>query len=568
MLGTRAIIEVLKSEGVDLVFGYPGGQIIPLFDEFHDERDVRLILPRHEQAGAHAADGYARATGKPGVMIATSGPGATNLATAIANAHLDSIPMVAITGQVPSHLIGNDAFQEVDVVGITRSISKHNYLVNSPDELTFMLKAAFHIARSGRPGPVVVDIPSNVQRAEISQAIPASVDIPSYQPNYEGNPRQIERIARMINAAARPVFYAGGGVVSSEASDCLRQAAERAGIPVTCTLMALGAIPFDNRLSLGMPGMHGTLAANRAIMDSDLLIAAGARFDDRVTGNADAFAPKARIIHIDIDPTSVSKNVRVDLPVIGGADRILRDLAPQLEPTDRREWLARIAAWKSETVPPPAGSPLTAERVIAEMARLSRDRDPVMVTDVGQHQMWAALNWEHRRPRRFISSGGLGAMGFGLPAAVGAQLGLPNSLVFCVSGDGGIQMNIQELSTVARLNLPIKIVIINNGCLGMVRQWQELFWKRRYSHSDLSDNPDFVRIAEAYGIKALALRRDEETTPVLEETLSHPGPVLVDAHIGREDNVYPMVPPGEALDWVIDGRRRKPDGEQRHDQQP
>ncbi|MDR3077623.1 MAG: biosynthetic-type acetolactate synthase large subunit [Planctomycetota bacterium] len=554
MLGTRAIIEVLKSEGVDLAFGYPGGQVIPLFDEFHDEKEVRLILPRHEQAGAHAADGYARVTGRPGVVIATSGPGATNLTTGIANAHLDSIPLVAITGQVSSHLIGNDAFQEVDVVGITRSISKHNYLVKSPDELPFMLKAAFHIARSGRPGPVVVDIPSDIQRAEIRQSIPERVDIPSYQPNYEGNPRQIERIARMINAAARPLFYVGGGVVSAGAADYLRQAAERAGIPVTCTLMALGTVRHDSPLSLGMPGMHGTLAANRAIMDADLLIAAGARFDDRVTGKTAAFAPKARIIHIDIDPTSVSKNVRVDLPVIGGADRILRDLAPQLEPVDRREWLARVAAWKAETVPPPAGSPLPAERVVAEMARLSRDRDPALVTDVGQHQMWCALNWEHRKPRRFVSSGGLGAMGFGLPAAVGAQLGLPDSLVFCVSGDGGIQMNIQELATVARLNLPVKIVVMNNGCLGMVRQWQELFWKRRYSHSDLSDNPDFGRIAEAYGIRALAIRREEEITPTLEEAIRHPGPVLVDAHIGREDNVYPMVPPGEALDWIIDGR--------------
>lgn len=552
MLGTRVILEALKSEGVDLVFGYPGGQIIPLFDAFHDEKEIRLILPRHEQGGAHAADGYARVTGKVGVVIATSGPGATNLVTGIANAHLDSIPMVAITGQVPTHLIGNDAFQEVDVVGITRSVSKHNYLVSSPADLPFMLKAAFHIARTGRPGPVVVDIPSNIQKAEISEPIPERVDIPSYQPNYDGNPRQIERIAKMINEAERPLFYVGGGVVGSDASGFLRRAAGTACIPVTTTLMALGAFSCDSPLFLGMPGMHGTVCANRAIMECDLLIAVGARFDDRVTGRLDAFAPRARVIHIDIDPTSVSKNVRVDLPVIGCARNILEQLLPRLEERSRPEWLARIDSWKGEG-PPPGDEGLPPARIIREMATLGRDRDPILVTDVGQHQMWAALHWLHREPRNWVTSGGLGTMGFGLPAAIGAQLGRPDSLVFCLAGDGGIQMNIQELATVRRLNLPIKIVVMNNGFLGMVRQWQEMFWEKRYSHTNLSDNPDFCAIARAYDIKAMVIDCEGEIVPVLEEAIRHPGPVLIDAHIPREANVYPMVPAGEALDRIITG---------------
>ncbi len=551
MLGTKVIMEILKSENVDLVFAYPGGQVIPLFDAFYDEKDIRFVLPRHEQGGVHAADGYARATGKVGVVVATSGPGATNLVTGIANAHLDSIPMVAITGQVPSHLIGNDAFQEVDVVGITRSISKHNYLVKDPEDLPFMLKAAFHIAKSGRPGPVVVDIPSSVQRADIARAIPDSIDIPSYQPNYDGNPRQIERVAALINASQRPVLYAGGGVISADASDLLRRVAEAANIPVTTTLMGLGAFPTDHPLSLGMLGMHGTVYANRAVMQSDLLIAVGARFDDRVTGKLEAFAPNAKIVHFDIDPTSVSKNVVVDMPVIGCVGNILGQLLPRLDMRDRAEWLERLEAVKREYPLNHAAAGLTPQRVIREMARLSRDRDPIMVTDVGQHQMWTALYWEHRAPRRFISSGGLGTMGFGLPAALGAQLGRTDALVFCVCGDGSVQMNIQELATIRRLGLPVKIIVFNNGYLGMVRQWQEIFWDKRYSQTDISDNPDFRRIARAYDIVDLGIDRPEDIVPVLEEAVNAPGPVLVDVKIEREANVYPMVPAGEALDNMI-----------------
>ncbi|MCC8180457.1 MAG: biosynthetic-type acetolactate synthase large subunit, partial [Planctomycetes bacterium] len=462
-----------------------------------------------------------------------------------------SIPLVAITGQVPAGMIGNDAFQEVDVVGITRSISKHNFLVKKPQDLPFMLKAAFHIAKTGRPGPVVVDIPSDIQKAEITAPIPESIHIPSYQPNYEGNPRQIERIANMINESERPVLYVGGGVISSDASEYVRLSAEKANLPVTPTLMGLGAFPYDSPLSLGMLGMHGTFYANKAVMSCDLLIAVGARFDDRVTGKVAAFAPHAKVIHIDIDPTSVSKNVKVDLPVIGSAKNILPELFQKLERRERDSWLAQIESWKQQAPLNYTNPGLTPQHIIREMARLSRDRDPILVTDVGQHQMWSALYWEHRKPRHWVSSGGLGTMGFGLPAAMGAQLGKPDNLVFCVSGDGGIQMNIQELSTIRRLDLPVKIVVINNGYLGMVRQWQQLFWDKRYSHTDLSDNPDFVRIAEAYDIKALRIDAPEKIVPVLQEAIETDGPVLVDARIERETNVYPMVPAGEALDNII-----------------
>ena len=553
MKGTRAIIEVLKSEGVDLIFGYPGGQIIPFFDEMHGEKEIRLILPRHEQGGVHAAEGYARVTGKVGVVVATSGPGATNLVTGIADAHLDSTPLVAITGQVVTPLIGNDAFQEVDVVGITRSISKHNYLVSNPKELPFMLKAAFHIARTGRPGPVVVDIPSDIQRSEIAAPIPDRIDLPGYQPTYEGNPRQIERIAQMINASERPLFYVGGGVVESDASGDLLEAARKVNIPVTTTLMGLGCVPSDDPLSLGMLGMHGTAYANRAVMACDLLIAVGARFDDRITGKIAAFAPRAKIIHIDIDPTSVAKNVRVDLPVIGSAKNILGQMLPKLEPRQRAEWFEQIRAWKESSpldVPEYPGS-VAPQRILRTIDRLTRDRDTILCTDVGQHQMWSALYWNHRRPRNWVSSGGLGTMGFGLPAAIGAQLGRPASLVVCIAGDGGIQMNIQELATVARLDLPVKIFVMNNGFLGMVRQWQQLFWGRRYSHTDISDNPDFIRVAEAYGIKALALQHGDDQEAVIGAAVKHPGPVLVDVRIEREANVYPMVPAGEPLDNII-----------------
>ncbi|MCD8141093.1 MAG: biosynthetic-type acetolactate synthase large subunit [Planctomycetaceae bacterium] len=550
MLGTQAILEVLKSEGVDLVFAYPGGQVIPLFDAFHDETSIRLILPRHEQGGAHAADGYARATGKVGVVIATSGPGATNLVTGIANAYLDSVPMVAITGQVAANLIGNDAFQEVDFVGITKSITKKNYLVTDPQQLPAILKEAFHVARSGKPGPVVVDVPSSVQRAEVTAPIPASVPA-TPAATQAVDPDLAKRVAELVNASSRPLLYAGGGVISAGAADVLRQVAESSSLPVATTLMGLGSFPSDHAQNVGMVGMHGTYYANHAVMNCDLLLAVGVRFNDRVTGKLETFAPHATVIHVDIDPATLSRTVAVDVSVVGDVKAVLENVLPGLEKRDRSAWLGQINAWRNELTIEDAGPGLTPQFVLKEMARLSEDRDTVMVTDVGQHQMWTAQYWRHRRPRRFLSSGGLGTMGFGLPAAMGAQLGCPDSLVVCVSGDGGIQMNIQELATVQRLNLPVKIIILNNGYLGMVRQWQDILWNKRYAHTDISDNPDFLHIARAYGVKDFSITREDEAASVLEAAFAHQGPVVVDVRIEREINVLPMVPGGESLDNMI-----------------
>ncbi len=550
MLGTQAILEVLKSEGVDLVFAYPGGQVIPLFDAFHDETSIRLILPRHEQGGAHAADGYARATGKVGVVIATSGPGATNLVTGIANAYLDSVPMVAITGQVAADLIGNDAFQEVDFVGITKSITKKNYLVTDPQQLPAILKEAFHVARSGKPGPVVVDVPSSIQRAEVTAPIPTSVPAAATEtPAVDSD--LAKRVADLVNASSRPLLYAGGGVISAGTADVLRQVAETASLPVATTLMGLGSFPSDHPQNVGMVGMHGTYYANRAVMNCDLLLAVGVRFNDRVTGKLETFAPHATVVHVDIDPATMSRTVAVDVSVVGDVREVLEKVLPTLEERDRSAWLGQIDMWRSELTIEDAGPGLTPGFILGEMAKLSEDRDTVMVTDVGQHQMWTAQYWRHRAPRRFLSSGGLGTMGFGLPAAMGAQLGCPDSLVVCVSGDGGIQMNIQELATVQRLNLPVKIVILNNGYLGMVRQWQDILWNKRYAHTDISDNPDFLHIARAYGVKDFSITREDEAASVLEAAFKHPGPVVVDVRIEREINVLPMVPGGESLDNMI-----------------
>ena len=488
--GAHILMEVLKSEGVDVVFGIPGGVVLPILDAFADVQQPRFLLTRHEQGAGHAADGYARATGRVGVCLATSGPGATNLVTAIATANFDSVPMVAITGQVKTFLIGNDAFQEADITGITRPITKHSYLVRDVTKLGECLRAAFHIARTGRPGPVLVDIPADVAGAMTDADIPEKAELPGYKPVYKGNRRQIKRAAEAINAAERPILYVGGGVIISGASDAVRQLATRCSIPVTTTLLGLGAFPEDHPLALKMLGMHGTAYANYAIQESDLLIAVGARFDDRITGDIKKFAPHAKVIHMDIDPSSISKNIRVDIPVVGDARDILEGLIELCQPRDRSAWLDKIGQWKAKHPLVYKSDGLKPQYVIEQICEASGGK-AIICTEVGQNQMWAAQWYTHRYPRHFISSGGLGTMGYGFPAAIGAQVGCPDALVVDIAGDGSIQMNIQELATAVQNKLPVKVCILNNGYLGMVRQWQELFYKRRYSGSTLDGNPDF-----------------------------------------------------------------------------
>ena len=553
MKGTKLFVEALRNEGVDTVFGYPGGALIPLFDELVDAEDINFILPRHEQAGAHAADGYARATGKPGVVIATSGPGATNLVTGIANAHMDSIPMVAFTGQVKTHLIGNDAFQEVDVTGITRSICKHNYLIKNPEEMPHIIREAFHLATTGRPGPVVIDLPVNITTADIKTPVQKDVDLPGYSPKVKGNPHQIEKAAKAINEAKAPLLYIGGGIISSGAEDKVLELAEKGNIPVTSTLMGLGAFPDTHPLSLKMLGMHGTAYANYATSNCDVLIAIGSRFDDRVTGKLDEFASKATIIHLDIDPTSVSKNVPVDIPIVGDANTVLGELINEIKENARSDWLKQINEWKEKHPLSYNNEGLRPQYIIEKLYELTKDVKTIISTEVGQHQMWTALFYKFIKSRTLVTSGGLGTMGFGLPAAIGAQVGKPDHLVVNIAGDGSIQMNIQELVTLRNYNLPVKTLILNNGYLGMVRQWQQLFFNKKYAFTDLNNNPDFVDIANAYGIKGIRLEKKEDTERVLKEMIEHEGPVLVDARVEREENVFPMVPAGEAIDRMIGG---------------
>ncbi len=553
MKGTKLFVEALRNEGVDTVFGYPGGALIPLFDELVDAKDINFILPRHEQAGAHGADGYARVTGKPGVVIATSGPGATNLVTGIANAHMDSIPMVAFTGQVKTNLIGNDAFQEVDITGITRSICKHNYLIKNAEEMPHIIREAFHLATTGRPGPVVVDLPVNITTADIKTPVQDSVDLPGYNPKLKGNPHQIEKAAKLINEAKAPLLYIGGGIVASKAEDKVLKLAEKGNIPVTSTLMGLGAFPDTHPLSLKMLGMHGTAYANYATSNCDVLIAVGSRFDDRVTGKLDEFATKAKIIHIDIDPTSVSKNVPVDVPIVGDANIVLSDLIDHVTESPRSQWLAQIAEWKQKHPLKYSEDGLMPQYIIEKLYDMTQDRKTIIATEVGQHQMWTALFYKFTKSRTLVTSGGLGTMGFGLPAAMGAQVGKPDHLVVNIAGDGSIQMNIQELITLKNYHLPVKILILNNGYLGMVRQWQQLFFNEKYAFTDLNNNPDFVKIAGAYGIKGIRLEKKEDTEKVLKEMIDFAGPVLVDARVKRDENVFPMVPAGEAIDRMIGG---------------
>ncbi len=552
MKGAQILVESLLKEKVEVIFGYPGGAVLPIFDCLY-EAPLRFILTRHEQAAAHAADGYARATGKVGVCIATSGPGATNLTTGIATAYMDSIPIIALSGQVKTFLIGNDAFQEADVTGITRPITKHNYLVKEVKDLARIIREAFHIASTGRPGPVLIDIPVDVQQQDTEFVWPHQIHIRGYRPTYFGHPGQIKRATRLIAQAKKPVIYAGGGIITSGAHQELKELAERLQAPVALTLMGLGGFPGDHPLSLGMLGMHGTAYANHAIMEADLIIAVGARFDDRVTGRLDAFAPYARIIHIDIDPASISKNVKVDVPIVGDARNVLGQLLQELKNSPQtKDWLKTIEGWKKRY-------PLTYKKegrikpqyVIEQIYEVTKG-EAIITTEVGQNQMWAAQWYNYTKPRTFISSGGLGTMGFGFPAAMGAKIGCPDKIVIDIAGDGSIQMNIQELATCVCNKINVKVAILNNGYLGMVRQWQELFYKKRYAHTCLH-NPDFVKLAESYGAVGIRVTRKEEVRKAIEKALSIDNVVLIDFHIDPEENVYPMVPAGEAINRMIGG---------------
>jgi len=555
--GSQIIVESLKKEGVDTLFNYPGGAVLPLFDELVSA-PFHQVLVRHEQAAVHAADGYARASGKVGVVVVTSGPGATNTVTGIATAYMDSIPIVILTGQIPTHLIGNDAFQEADIVGITRPCTKHNYLVKELKDLSRILKEAFYIARSGRPGPVLVDLPKDILIDSAEFKYPEKVSIRGYRPTLEGHPGQIQRAIHLILKSKKPLFYVGGGIISSNASKELFHLAEKFGIPVTMTLMGLGGFPGNHPLSLGMLGMHGTYQANMAVMESDLLIAVGARFDDRVTGKLESFAPQAKVIHIDVDPTSISKNVRVDLPIVGDCKRILSNILSLLEKEEIRsfreglqKWHRQVENWKaSYNMNYQQEQIIKPQYVIEKMDELTGG-EAIITTEVGQHQMWAAQFYKYLKPRTFLTSGGLGTMGYGLPAAIGAQVAFPNRLVIGISGDGSFQMNSQELATVVQYRLPVKVVILNNGCLGMVRQWQEFFYGKRYASSSLEGvSPDFVKLAEAYGAVGLRAIRPEEVVPVLKKAFSIPEPVVIDFVVDPEENVYPMVPAGEPLNQM------------------
>jgi acetolactate synthase-1/2/3 large subunit len=561
MNGARILLECLKKEGVDTVFGYPGGTVINIYDELHGFKDIHHILPRHEQAGVHAADGYARATGRVGVAIATSGPGATNTVTGIATAYMDSIPVVIITGQVPTPLIGNDAFQEVDIIGITRPCTKHNFLVRDVNELAGILKKAFYIARSGRPGPVLVDIPKDVQIAQAEFKYPEKVDIRGYKPNLEGHPKQVERAIEMLLSSRKPVVYVGGGVILANAAEELTKLCNMLEVPVTTTLMGLGAYPEDSPNSLRMLGMHGTYYANMAMTNTDVLVAIGARFDDRVTGKLATFAPHAKIIHIDVDPTSIKKNVPVDLPIVGDVKDVLFKMIKEVEAhPDKvkvfkeatKEWHEEIAAWKAKhpLTYKHAANVIKPQYVIEKLRELS-DPDAIVATDVGQHQMWTAQFFTFTKPRTLLSSGGLGTMGYGLPAAMGAQAAFPKRQVIVVCGDGGFQMNLQEMATLVQNRLPVKIVILNNNFLGMVRQWQELFFDKRYSQTCMEQPIDFIKLAEAFGAKGFQATKTDEVEDTIKQGFAYDGPVIMEFKIAREEKVLPMVPAGASLNEMV-----------------
>jgi len=562
MSGANILLESLCDLGVEVIFGYPGGAVLPIYDALFNQGRIKHILVRHEQAATHAAEGYARATGKPGVVLVTSGPGATNAVTGITDALMDSIPMVVITGQVATHLIGTDAFQEADTVGITRHCTKHNYLVKSPDKLGDIIHEAFHIATSGRPGPVVVDIPKDVQVATARYVKPGKVEHKSYKPQVKGDIKLIEAAVEMLAAAERPIFYTGGGVINAgpAASQLLRELARITGAPVTSTLMGLGAFPASSDQWLGMLGMHGTYEANWAMNQADLIINLGARFDDRVTGRLDAFSPKSKKIHVDIDRSSINKVVRVDLGIIGDVGRVMEDMikvwkARQYQKADLAAWWARINDWRAKKSLAFADTreeimPQEAIRVLYEA---TKSKAPIITTEVGQHQMWAAQHFHFDAPNKWLTSGGLGTMGYGLPAAIGAQLGNPNALVIDIAGDASIQMNIQELGTATQYRLPVKIFILNNEYMGMVRQWQELTYASRYSESYSDSLPDFVKLAEAYGWKGIRIEGRDNLESGIAEMLAYDGPVIVDCCVAKLSNCFPMIPSGAAHTDMILG---------------
>ncbi|MBI5808697.1 MAG: biosynthetic-type acetolactate synthase large subunit [Ignavibacteriales bacterium] len=551
MSGAEIFFECLKRENVEYIFGYPGGAVLKLYEHLYDVDFLKHILVRHEQGAVHAAEGYAKASGKVGVVLVTSGPGATNTVTGIADAYMDSVPIVVFTGQVSSHLIGNDAFQEADIVGITRPITKHNFLVRDVKELASTIKKAFYIASSGRPGPVVVDLPKDVIASKCVFQYPEDVEVRGYKPTYKGNSNQIKKAAEVISKAKRPLLYVGGGVIMSGSSEELKIFARENKLPVTMTLQGLGAFPGTDPLSLGMLGMHGTYWANRAVDNCDVLVSLGARFDDRVTGKVETFCTKAFKIHVDIDPTAIDKNVIVDLPIVGDVKHVLAELAAEMNtPPDTTEWLAQIEEWKNECplVYEDNDGRLRSEFVIEKIFEKTNG-DAVIVTDVGQHQMWTAQYYRYNHPRSNITSGGLGTMGFGLPASIGAAFAVKDRPVVCISGDGGFQMNIQELITAVYNKLPIKIFILNNSFLGMVRQWQELFHQEKYSFTDLSvSNPDFVKVAEAFGIESYSTSNPKEVDNLLDKAFAvNDRPFLVEFKVVKEDMVFPMIPSGASI---------------------
>jgi acetolactate synthase I/II/III large subunit len=550
MRAVDAIMECLKAEGVDTVFGYPGGANMPTYDAFVDA-GIRHILVRHEQGGGHAAEGYAKATGRVGVALGTSGPGATNLVTPIVDAMMDSVPVVFITGQVRTDLLGTDGFQEADTMGITMPAVKHSWMIQHPLEIPRVLHEAFHVARTGRPGPVVVDIPTDLSRADIPYEPVSDVHLPGYQPTTDGNAKQIRQAAKALAAARRPVIYAGGGVINANASEALTELCLSDRFPVTCTLMGLGGFPAPHDQWLGMLGMHGTRAANYAMDEADLICAIGARFDDRITGKLSEFAPRAKFIHIDIDPAEIGKNVPAHIPIAGDAKHIVGKLVNEYralgaEQNRLDEWWSRIHGWQEKhplRYDDSEGSEIKPQYMIEALYEATGG-DAIVTSDVGQHQMWAAQYFHFKGPRRWINSGGLGTMGYGLPAAMGAKVGRPDETVVCVTGDGSIQMNAQELATCADNGIDVKVFIMNNGYLGMVRQWQELFWDRRYSHVEMGGNPDFVKLADAYGCTGMRVDDKAALPGAMREALDTPGPVVVDVAVTREENVYPMIAPG------------------------